>query len=307
MTQPAALVTGASGFLGRHVARGFSLRGWNVVGTGVRSPENSPRESLSSYEQLTLPSPRIYDLVARVKPEVCVHCAGPASVGISIEDPAGDFRGQVEVTFNLLDAIRTRAPECRVIFLSSAAIYGNPQRLPVLETQAADPISPYGFHKQLCERLCMEFVKVYGLRAAVGRIFSAYGPGLRRQVLWDTCVKALTQPVLKMRGTGNESRDFVHASDVVSSIHLLAKSAPCRGEAYNIGTGAETTIRELAELILGSLRRKIQIEFDQLVPTGDPLNWRADLTQLSALGFRPEIDIRKGVADYVEWCQREVI
>jgi UDP-glucose 4-epimerase len=301
------LITGVTGFIGRYVARQFAEAGWSVVGLGTRPPENAPRQYLFCYEQLVLPSAGLASIVQQVQPQVCIHCAGRASVNLSVSDPGADFSASVAVTFNLLDTLRLYAPKCRLIYLSSAAVYGNPEILPICETQSINPISPYGFHKSICEELCTEFFKVYDLPTAIVRIFSAYGPGLRRQVLWDICQKALTQPVLSLRGTGNESRDFIHGRDVAKAIYILAEQASCEAEVYNLASGTETTVKELADLVLVQLKRAISVEFDGNIPPGDPLNWRADTSRLAQIGFIPEVDLERGVGIYAQWCQAELI
>ena len=181
------LVIGVSGFIGRYVAHHFSQQGWKVLGLDTRPPENAPQQDLSGYHQVILPSDDLKGLVKLLHPDVCIHCAGRASVANSLEDPLADFQAHVEVTFNLLNAMRLEAPRCRVIFLSSAAVYGNPASLPIGEDHDLRPVSPYGFHKLMGEKLCAEFSEVYGVPTAIARIFSAYGAGLRRQVIADLC------------------------------------------------------------------------------------------------------------------------
>lgn len=301
------LITGVTGFIGRYVARQFAEAGWSVAGLGTRPPENAPRQYLSCYEQLVLPAADLAVIVQQLQPDVCIHCAGRASVDLSVSDPAADFDASAAVTFNLLDTLRLCAPRCRLIYLSSAAVYGNPVALPIYETQNPNPISPYGFHKLMCEQLCAEFAKVYSLPTAIVRIFSAYGPGLRRQVLWDICQKALTQPQLSLRGTGNESRDFIHGRDVARAIYTLAEQAPCEAEVYNLANGIETKIKELADLVLAQLGLAIPIEFDGTIPAGNPVNWQANIGRLARVGFIPEVDLERGINIYAQWCRAELV
>ncbi|MCF2146325.1 SDR family oxidoreductase [Desmonostoc muscorum LEGE 12446] len=301
------LITGVTGFIGRYVARQFAEAGWNVVGLGTRPTENAPIQSLSSYHQLTLPANVLADLVQQVQPHVCIHCAARASVNLSVTEPEQDFSASVDVTFNVVNTLRLHAPQCRVIYLSSAAVYGNPQTLPIYESQTPQPISPYGFHRLISEQICTEFFKIYGLPTSIVRIFSAYGPGLRRQVLWDMCHKALTRPILKLQGTGNESRDFIHVRDIAKALYVLAENAPCQAEVHNVASGVETTIKELADIVMANIERKIPIEFDGVIRAGDPLNWKADVTSLTQIGFTPEVNLQRGISVYAQWCRAEVM
>ena len=280
--------------------------GWQIVGMDVIAPENARIGTQCRYIQLALPSPELAGILKDVQPDACVHCAGRASVGLSIEDPAADFRGNTLLTFELLDALRRSAPKCRFLLLSSAAVYGNPQSLPIREDQPLAPLSPYGFHKRQAELLVQEFADVYGQPGLSARIFSAYGPGLRRQVIWDICERILTTGTLTLGGTGGETRDFIHAADIAAALAVLSERAPARGEVYNVATGRETSISELAALIGASLRQKVAATFDGRSRPGDPRNWRADISKLKALGFEPALSLEDGLAQFAQWASAEL-
>ena len=300
------LITGVTGFIGRHVALLFSELGWQVFGTGTGSDENAPLENLYRYKRLTLPSNELTKFIKEAKPKVCIHCAGRASVALSVSQPNEDFSASVCVTFDLLDALRIYAPECKLIYLSSAAVYGNPKKLPISEDSVLEPISPYGFHKLMCEELCTEFSKVYGMQTAMARIFSAYGPGLRRQVVWDISQKVLRQPILYLQGTGLESRDFIHVKDVARALYFLSEKSSCDANTYNIASGQETTIENLAKLIVKKSDRNVEVNFSGILPPGNPINWQADIEKLSQLGYRQDIPIEGGISTYLGWCKAEV-
>lgn len=301
------LLTGVSGFIGRYVARYFSEQGWSVIGIDNSPPENAPLANLSTYHRLQLPDSALSTILQEHSPEVCIHCAGRASVGLSITDPVADFYTNTALTFEILNALRLNAPNCRFIFLSSAAVYGNPESLPVSETQSVAPLSPYGFHKKQCEQLCLEFTKVYGLPTASLRLFSAYGPGLRRQVLWDICQKAVTQNCVTLQGSGQESRDFIHALDIAKALMVVANSAPMQGEVYNLASGREVSISELANMVLDALEYEEIPQFDGVVPIGTPLNWRAETSKLAALGFTASVPLERGVKTFANWCRAELV
>ncbi len=301
------LVTGIAGFIGRYVARHFAERGWSIVGTDNSPPENAPIANLAAYRRLQLPDPELSSILQEYAPQVCIHCAGRASVGLSVTDPTADFYSNTLLTLEMLDALRRHAPNCRFIFLSSAAVYGNPQSLPIGEEQPTSPLSPYGFHKLQGEQLCLEFAKIYGLPTASARIFSAYGPGIRRQVMWDICHKAIFQSSVNLQGTGRESRDFIHALDIARALLSIAETAPMTGEAYNLATGEEVTISQLASQILTTLEYPDSPQFDGIVPVGNPLNWQADISKLRSLGFSPTVTLDRGVKTFANWCRAELV
>lgn len=301
------LVTGAAGFIGRYVSRYFLRQGWTVIGIDTSSVKHASLLNLSAYYQIHLPDMALGDLLQKHSPHVCIHCAGSASVNLSVTDPAKDFYANTGVTFELLNTLRLNAPDCRFIFLSSAAVYGNPQSLPVSESHSPLPVSPYGFHKWQCEQLCLEFTNVYGLPTASARIFSAYGPGLRRQVVWDIFQKIITQRSPTLQGTGRESRDFIHAIDIAAALFVIATTGSMQGEVYNIGSGREVTIADLVSLVLDTLCYDCIPEFDGVVPTGVPLYWKADTTKLSTLGFDPTVSLEQGISSFASWCRAELV
>lgn len=272
----------------------------------VIAPENSHLPVGGFYTRLELPSPGFATLLRETQPTALVHCAGRASVALSIEDPAADFRANTVLTFELLDLLRRETPQCKFLLLSSAAVYGNPETLPIAEDHRVAPLSPYGYHKHQAELLVQEFARMYGVRALAVRIFSAYGPGLRRQVVWDICERLLTTGTLHLSGTGTESRDFIHPADVASGLELLARRAPAEGEVYNLASGRETSVAELAGLVASALAVPVSPTFSGSARPGDPRNWRADITKLRALGFNPALSLEDGLAQCAAWARAEL-
>ena len=274
------LVTGQEGFLGRHVLAAFTAAGKRVVGAG--RPE------------LELASVRFATLVRDTRPELVVHCAGPASVSASVEDPDGDRSATLDALGSVLDA----TGDARLVLVSSAAVYGQPAQLPVGEDAPLAPVSPYGRHRVEAEQLARD----RSIPLAIARVFSAYGEGLRRQVLWDVARRALAGGSVELSGTGAETRDFVHAGDVARAIATIAERAPFDGEAYNVGTGVETPIARLAELVTRELGGG-EVRFNGVARPGDPERWRADIDRLRGLEFEPSISIEDGAPAYARWAR----
>jgi UDP-glucose 4-epimerase len=299
------LITGVSGFLGRAIAHHFSRRGILVYGVDRASVENAPIADLKAYSALTLPEPRFDSLLAEWQPQAVIHCAGRASVPQSMQNPAEDYRQGPALSFYVLDAIRRITPECVFLLLSSAAVYGNPVRLPIREDDPLAPISVYGFHKWQSELICQEFTRLYGQKTASARVFSAYGIGLRRQVMWDIAQKVLTQNEIILQGDGSESRDFLHSVDIANALDCILHSAPLHGEAYNVASGEEIRIDTLAAMIVRRLAPTVAVKFSGALPAGTPKNWRADISFLLNLGYKPTIDLFSGVESFVTWVAKE--
>ncbi len=298
------LVTGINGFIGSHVASRFQRNGSRIIGLDVGE---RPNNSAVEYCQLRLPSDALAQHIRQWRPGICLHCAGPASVAESMQDPAADFEGSVVTTANLLDSLRREAPECRFIYPSSAAVYGNPISLPIDESAPVQPVSPYGFHKAMCEELCREYHHIFKLPTTSVRIFSAYGPGLRKQVIFDTSRKLTSSAddsPIELHGTGEETRDFIHVSDIAAAIWLVAQKAVFEGETYNLASGQSVSIRKVAEILQQRLAPDRKIRFNGVQRRGDPLYWSATITKVQALGFQPEMLLETGLAEYAKWLKQ---
>lgn len=305
------LVCGVAGFLGRALAARLSSAKAVVVGLDRATPENAPLVNMSRYimaDALQLDWRQVLD---EVRPTQLVVALGRASVPLSFEDPEEDFRQGVLVSQMILEAARKVADPPSVLVLSSAAVYGNPRVLPVAEDAPIHPISPYGIHKQMLELLCREYAEIHGLSVSVARVFSAYGPGLRRQILWDLLHRLRGAGPVVLRGTGSESRDFLHVRDIAEALALLMEE--CRFAqagtllVRNVGSGQETSIRELGEMVMHAMDQPLdRLVFDGEADRGAPSNWRADIGRLEALGFAPSIALEEGVAQYCRWAALEL-
>lgn len=300
------LITGVSGFLGRVIAGHFSQRGIIVYGVDRSSVEKAPMTHLKDYAALSLPGPRFETLLTEWQPQAIIHCAGRASVPQSMQNPAEDYQHGPVLSFYILDAVRRVVPECAFLFLSSAAVYGDPVRLPIREDDLPSPISAYGYHKWQSELICREFTTLYGLRTASARVFSAYGPGLRRQVMWDLAYKALTQKEILLQGSGEESRDFIHASDIALALEVILTQGSMQGETYNVANGEQIKISTLCSMILNSLAVNPSVRFSGIAQPGAPLNWQADISLLSSLGYTQKIPLLEGIQSFTTWCREEI-
>ncbi|MBM6759078.1 NAD-dependent epimerase/dehydratase family protein [Bacteroides mediterraneensis] len=291
------LVIGSKGFIGSHCVDFFSHKN-EVWGCDVLIDYNTPNylfiESVDSDFQ---------DIFLNHKFDVCINCSGAASVPFSIENPYHDFQLNTLNVYKILESIRKFCPECRYISMSSAAVYGNPTQLPIKESSTLAPVSPYGIHKVMAEQICKEFSDFWNIKTCCIRIFSAYGPRLRKQLLWDISQKAIKQDKVLLYGTGNETRDFIYVSDVVSIINLAITHSDFNGEVINAANGKQETIANIANLMLKALSIDKSIIFNQEVRPGDPLNWEADITKIQNWGYTQQFNIETGINNYVSWLK----
>ena len=165
------LIIGSKGFIGSHLKTYLEKKNYEVWGADVIIDYVNKER----YFLVDASNASFHPIFEKEKFDVCVNCSGAASVPDSLENPLRDFHLNVSNTFKLLDAIKTYSPFCKFINLSSAAVYGNPLSLPIREKDKAIPISPYGFHKLMSEKICEEFYRFFGIQTCSLRIFSAYG------------------------------------------------------------------------------------------------------------------------------------
>ncbi len=292
------IITGSSGFIGNHLSRYLS-ENHEILGidcNSVESPNNAKK-----FINMKLPNERLAKIIRSFQPDVLIHTAGPANVGQSMVTPLADFENSVLVWAHILEQIRNNHRECRVIFLSSAAVYGNPIKLPVPETHPTDPVSPYGYHKLMCEKLSKYYSQLYGLSICNLRIFSAYGQGLRRQVIWDICRKVISSNIIELMGTGEEKRDFVEIEDIILAIEKILLKGEFQGNFYNVASGIGTSISDLARVVVEAFGEEKEIVFSGDQRPGDPDKWQADISCLLALGYSPSITLQNGIERIVKW------
>ena len=306
MSTKTVLITGVNGFIGSHVARRLA-RDYQVVGLGASSVDT--RGLCHRYIQMMLPHPDFIQVLAHYQPACCLHFAGSASVAGSFEHPGVDFQSGPAAVFQILDALRQNQDKggpCLFVFPSSAAVYGNPTRLPVAESDPINPISPYGYHKRMSENLAEEFRALYGVPYLILRIFSCYGPGLRKQLLWDLCRK-IDSGRVELYGTGEETRDYIHVTDLAALVALLLGQA-IRDTVLNVGNGLEVSTKTVAETMLRAIGRDdLRPVFRGREKTGDPLHWRCDCSRLRDLGYARTMDMDAGIAQYAHWYKANAL
>ena len=240
-------------------------------------------------------------------PHEIYHLAGGASVGLAYQNPLEDFNRTAYTAAELLEWVRQESPATKILVASTAAVYGNSQTQFIKESQLPDPYSVYGYNKLALENLCRSYGFNYGLKVAIARIFSAYGAGLRKQLMWDICTKLSENPsVLKLGGTGEEVRDWIHVDDAVLAMTKIIGIATDKTPAVNVGTGAGTPVGEIGRNFVvawnaGSASANCRLEFDGKQREGDPFRLVADVSTLNGIGVRPSKQVSVGIQEFVDW------
>jgi UDP-glucose 4-epimerase len=232
--------------------------------------------------------------------DAVVHCAGAPDVAFSAAHPFESLAKTVGTTADVLELLRARLPRARLVLVSSAAVYGDTSGRPIGERDALAPISVYGVHKQMAEELCACYARIHALHASVLRLFSIYGPGLRKQLLWDACNK-LTSGMLSFAGTGAETRDWLHVSDAVALVAAVLQAEMQPYRVLNGGTGTGASVSQILEELSAALDVRARVVFTGDERSGNPRSLVADNAQARALGWRPAYEWRAGVREYARW------
>lgn len=243
-------------------------------------------------------------LISEGRFDTIVHTAGNASIPLSISEPRRDAENNVLATQNLLEAVRRFSPETAVVNISSAAVYGEGRGVPIREDDPKLPVAPYGVSKLAADHYAAVYSRLFGVRTSTVRIFSTFGPRLRKQVVWDFMSRLAENPArLVIHGDGNERRDLNHISNVVEAILLVAEKAPMTGEAYNVGSRESVTITELAQDLAAAMGLTPEIHRTMQGRPGQVKVWQADITKLESLGYSERVSYRDGIAATVSWFE----
>jgi UDP-glucose 4-epimerase len=295
------LVTGGAGFVGFHLCRKLSDFTSNI--TVYDNLSSGKVENVKHLPKVHFVKAEILDskkLNSQEKADLIYHLAAQVVVPYSMENPVEDFETNARGTLNILE--KARKDDARVVFTSSAAVYGNTTKLPTPESYGFDPASCYGLSKVVGEQYCNMYSKQYGLDITILRFANVYGPRCHG-VIPDFLDKLSRNPEkLEIIGTGQQSRDFVHIFDVVEALTMAAVSEEAIGETFNIGFGKTIKIIDLAKIIL-----KILGLSDKTVVTTTNVPWQGDINTIwfdigkvqKVLKWHPKISLEDNLKELV--------
>lgn len=299
-----ALVTGAYGSIGRNVALTLTANGWIVYGIGHGDWDREEQRlwGVEHWVKGDVSLEALRDL--RIRPDIIVHCAGSGSVGASITDPHQDFRKTVSATADLLEFVRSECPQAALVYPSSAAVYGIAEKFPIAEVSSLCPTSPYGAHKRIAEELVRDHARIFNLNAAVVRLFSIYGEGFRKQLLWDAC-RRISANETEFFGTGQETRDWLHVTDAARLMLKAAENASPDCPVVNGGSGTAVTVADAVGALFNLMGKNERPVFCGTVRQGDPRAYQADISRALAWGWQPSIDWQTGLSRYAAWFHKQ--
>ncbi len=306
-TGKTVLVTGGAGFIGSNVVCRIVRAGGKVIVlddlfTGDRNnidPEISYEFVEGSVENYSL----VHELMARV--DYVAHLAA-RNIIISTKNPFEDYKTNIGGTLNVLMAARETKPK-RIVYSSSASIYGNPKILPILEDETPLTFSPYSVSKLAGENYCYAFYETYFVPVTVVRYSNIYGPRQNPSNPYCGVISRFIQNAeegksLQVHGDGHQTRDFTYVDDAVEGTLMALLSPRAEGMMFNMGTGTETSILTLVQLIAELIGGNVKIEH---IDRRDIDNIRRRVLNIERIRTRirwqPQITLREGLRRTIDW------
>ncbi len=302
-----SLVTGSEGFVGPYLVSLLKAEGYTVFRTDLRGPS----EQKDFYTLDVTDREKVFKVIEETKPDYIFHLAGFSSVKASFDHPELCKQINVEGTRNVLDAIAETTPKAKILVVSSAEVYGTPEKLPITEEHPISAKTPYGESRLLQEALCRESSDKKGLQVVITRSFNHTGPGQQDIFVIPSFARQITQiekgkqDSIKV-GNLDAIRDFSDVRDVVKAYLLLIEKG-VSGELYNVCSGKGHSIKSLLDKMIAISSANIKIEHD-------PVRMRkiyipeliGDNTKLKeATGWKPEIMIEQTLIDTIEYWRNK--
>jgi UDP-glucose 4-epimerase len=304
------LVTGGAGFIGSHLVDRLVELGARV--TVLDNLSFGRRENVNPAANLLEHDVTDYSQVKKDVggKELVIHLAASATTkesSMGWKDPLYDYRVNALGTLHLLRAVAELADRPRIVYASTAAVYGIPERVPVDESHATRPISPYGVSKLAGEKYCYAYWHEHALDVVTVRIFNTYGPRQTRYVMFDLLTKLRACPEkLEVLGDGEQVRDYCYVSDTVDGL-LIAAQKGVAGSVLNLASGEPVVIRELVGRMLkaAGLDGTTEVCYTGHTWRGDIPKLLGDSTKLRRLGFKPRVSLEEGLRRLND-CVRDV-
>ncbi|MHA1865760.1 MAG: NAD-dependent epimerase/dehydratase family protein [Candidatus Heimdallarchaeaceae archaeon] len=292
------LVTGGLGQVGAHIYKYLKNEFELILLDNLSNAKISPPNDC-----LFIKGDILDDSIYSSLPEIdCViHTAAQISVKKSTKEPIFDAKTNIEGTLKLLEFARKRDIK-KFVYLSSAATFGVPKFLPITEEHPREPLSPYGLSKLVGERYTLLYNSLYNLSTTSLVLFNLYSNLQKIDDPYSGVISKFihrihlnSSPIIE--GDGTQTRDFIHVQDVVSAIELVLKNDKSNGKSYNIGTGKQTSILELANLLLKIAKKDLPVNYTE-PRTGDIKHSYCSISKAQKeLNFSPKIRLEEGLTE----------
>ena len=296
------LITGIAGFVGSHLAARLLDEGYNVAGIDIVPPTNAWR--LQPFlDQITYRWQSIQDVRSLLAP-VVIHLSAQADVPLGQTSPFYTAQTNIFGTLNLLECARRSKHLKHFVYMSSESVYGKAEYLPIDERHPLRPVNIYGATKAAGDILAQTYYRVYDVPVTVVRSGTLYGPTMRlKQVVAIFLSQALQNKPITVEG-GDQTRDFNYITNYIDFIvTLLDKRDKTVGEVYNVASGIETSIRQLAELCIKVTGSKSKLTIKPYRAGEKGVRLALNIRKAKYLGWTPKVTLEKGLENTAQWLK----
>ncbi|MGO3115450.1 NAD-dependent epimerase/dehydratase family protein [Enterococcus pseudoavium] len=306
------LITGGAGFIGSTLANYLSKENSVIVidDLSMGKEENLNKNSNLKFIKGSVTDRELMtDVLSNNSFDYIFHLAAIASVADSVERPVETHQINFESVLMLLELIRAHQKDMkRLVFSSSAAVYGDEPTLPKKEESVIRPLTPYAVDKFAAEQYVLDYNHLYGVNTSAVRFFNVYGPNQNPESPYSGVISILVDRYKKLQnglateftlfGDGSQSRDFVFIEDVIQALLLVATKEEALGKQFNVGTGSAITLKELIAVIDETLEITLPIKHEA-ERDGDIKDSVSDIARLKSLGYQANFSVQEGMKKYL--------
>lgn len=302
------LVTGGAGFIGSHICENLNktldvyvldnLSNGDLQNIKFINDDHIFIEDIRNKKFLT-------NIIKEYQFNYIIHLAAVVSVADSILYPELSHEVNARATFDLLDIVRQHHINVeKIIFASSAAVYGNLPTLPKRIDSPVMPISPYAVDKYYGERTLLNYHLLYGLPTVALRFFNVYGPRQKSTSPYSGVISKMfncyrNRCDFTFYGDGLQTRDYIYINDLVSAVNIVMNIEESNGQVFNVATGKETSLKNVFDLFASTVGYSINCHYKDM-RSGDIKHSYADISELEKLGYIPKYDLKDGLRNYVK-------
>ena len=307
------LITGGAGFIGSTLANHLGKENVVIVvdDLSMGKVENLEMDrNITFIEGDVADSVLMEEIIRANQFDYIFHLAAVASVADSVARPVETHRVNFESVLMLLELVRKYQPNLkRIVFSSSAEVYGDEPTLPKKEESIIRPLTPYAIDKFAAEQYVLDYCHLYDVPGSAVRFFNVYGPNQNPNSPYSSVISILVDRYKKqlagektsftLYGDGSQSRDFVYIDDVIQALLLVANKEAALGQQFNVGTGKATTLLTLIQTIDQILETELALEY-QPERSGDIHDSLADISKIQSIGYLPNYDVLSGMKSYLK-------
>ncbi len=286
------LITGHDGFIGAHLVDKLKKK-YNLIGISNHNSDSSITSIKKDIQKISIKDfPKNIDYI--------IHLAAVTDVQYCERNPQNSFAINCDGTKKILEVARNLGS--KFLYVSTSHVYGNPQKLPIVENHSRNPTSVYAATKLLAENLCESYSRIYGLNVDIIRLFSVYGPKSPKYLVTSKIISQSLEKKPVIMGNLKPRRDFIYISDAISAIELIMKKSPQSLESYNVCSGKSYSISQIYGMVSKLLGYKIPIKTSKTqIRKNDIFEIRGSCSKLQNLGWRKKTNLTDGLEKTILW------